>query len=70
LGHLLALHVTPADIQNRAQVAQLATQVQDVTGDAVEVAFVDQGYTGDRPAQAAAAHGIQLDVVKLMMQST
>jgi transposase len=59
------LHVTPADIQHRAQVAQLATQVQDVTGDAVEVAFVDQGYTGDRPAQDAAAHGIQLDVVKL-----
>ena len=26
---------------------------------------MDQGYTGDQPAQAAAAHGIQLDVVKL-----
>jgi hypothetical protein len=52
-------------IQNRPQVAQLATQVQDVTGDVVEVAFVDQGYTGDRPAQEAAAYSIQLDVVKL-----
>jgi transposase len=41
LGHLLALHVTAASEQERAQVAQLAAQVQDVTGDAVKVAFVD-----------------------------
>ena len=65
LGHLLALHVTPADAQDRAQVGQLAAQVQDVTGAAVDIAFVDQGYTGARPAQDAAAHGIQLAVVKL-----
>jgi transposase len=65
LGHLLALHVTPANEQDRAQVAHLAEQVQDVTGQSVEVAFVDQGYTGDKPAQAAAQHGIQLEVVKL-----
>ena len=65
LGHLLGLHVTAADEQDRAQVAQLAEQVQAVTGAAVEVAFVDQGYTGGQPAEAAAAHGIQLKVVKL-----
>jgi transposase len=65
LGHLLALHVTAADEQERAQVAQMAAQVQDVTGDAVEVAFVDQGDTGDQPAQDAAAHGMHLEVVKL-----
>jgi transposase len=65
LGHLLALHVTAADAQDRAQVAQLAAQVQEVTGDSVEVAFVDQGYTGERPAQDAAAHGLHLEVVKL-----
>jgi transposase len=65
LGHLLALHVTAADAQDRAQVAQLAAQVQEVTGDAVEVAFVDQGYTGEQPAQDAAAHGLRLEVVKL-----
>jgi transposase len=41
------------------------TQGQKVTGDAVEGAFVDQGYTGDHPAQVAAAHGIHLAVVKL-----
>jgi transposase len=65
LGHLLALHVTPADEQDRAQVAQLTAQVQDITGEAIEVAFVDQSYTGDHPTQDAAAHGIHLEVVKL-----
>ena len=38
-GHLLALHVTPAN--------------------------VDQGYTGDKPAEAARQHGIDLCAVKL-----
>jgi transposase len=64
LGHLLALLVTPADDQERAQVAQLAAAVQEATGDTVEVAYVDQGYTGEQPAADAAAHGIRLDVVK------
>lgn len=31
----------------------------------VEVAYVDQGYTGERAANAAAEHGISLEVVKL-----
>ena len=65
LGHLLALHVTPANHQERAQVDELASQVQMVTGGTVAVAFVDQGYTGPEPAQAAAAHRIDLIVVKL-----
>src|SRR4028118_1355393 len=45
LGHLLALHVTPADEQDRPQVGELAA-VQEVTGEAVDLAYVDQGYTG------------------------
>jgi transposase len=65
LGHLLALHVTPANEQERDQVGRLATAVQAATGDAVEVAFVDEGYTGDEPVAAAAAHGIRLEVIKL-----
>jgi transposase len=65
LGYLLALHVTPANEQERQQVDELAAQVQTVTGGSVEVAFVDQGYTGEQPAQDAAAHGIELIVVKL-----
>jgi hypothetical protein len=65
LSHLLALHVTPANEQDRAQVAQLAAQLQDVANASVEVAFVDQGDTGDRPKQDAADHGMELEVVKL-----
>ena len=65
LGHLLALVVTPANEQERAQVSELARAVQEVTGESVEVAFVDQGYTGDDAAQAAQEHGIRLEVVKL-----
>ena len=65
LGHLLALHVTAANEQDRSQVHTLAEKVQEVTGDAVELAYVDQGYTGAQAAQAAEAHHMQLEVVKL-----
>ena len=40
LGHLLALHVTAANEQDRAQVEELAKQVQQITGDTVELAYV------------------------------
>jgi transposase len=65
LGHLLALRVTPANEQERAQVRALAQDVQRATGETVKVAFVDQGYTGQEPAQAAQAEGIDLQVIKL-----
>ncbi|WP_284246680.1 IS5 family transposase [Methylobacterium haplocladii] len=65
LGHLLALHVTPANADDRAQVGRLAKSVQAATDDSVEIAFVDQGYTGENPATAAREHGIELEVVKL-----
>jgi transposase len=65
LGEFLALVVTPADAGDRAQVAALATQVQAATGDTIELADVDQGYTGDEAEQAAAGWGIRLEVVKL-----
>ena len=62
LGHLLALKVTAANQQERAQVGDLAEQIQEVTHQRVEMAFVDQGYTGEQPA---AEHSIRLEVVKL-----
>lgn len=65
LGYLLALHVTPADEQDRAQVEELAKQVQEVTGHNVQVAYVDAGYTGEQSAEAAEGEGIRLEVVKL-----
>lgn len=64
LGHLLALTVTPANEQDRAQVGQLAQALQTVVAEPVQIAFVDQGYTGAHPAQAAAQAGLQLEVVK------
>jgi transposase len=54
LGHLLALKVTPANEQDRAQ---------QVTQENVQVAFVDQGYAGEEPMEAAQAQGIRLEVV-------
>ena len=65
LGHLLALKITAANEQERAQVADLAREIQTVTGDTVEVAYVDQGYTGAEPAAQAAAQGMRLEVIKL-----
>lgn len=65
LGHLLALHVTSAKEQDRSQVGKLAAAVQKQTGKSVELAYVDQGYTGEKPAAAAKKKGIELSVVKL-----
>jgi transposase len=65
LGHLLALKVTAAHEQERAQVAALVQDVQAVTGAKVEVAYADQGYTGAAPAREAAEQGVRLVVVKL-----
>ena len=65
LGNLLALLVTPANEQDRAQVGELAKRVQEATGESVELAFVDQGYTGETAAEQAKAHGMRLEVIKL-----
>jgi transposase len=64
LGHLLALRVTSATEQDRAQVEELARSVQETTGESVELAYVDRGYAGDEPAEAAGGYGIRLEVVK------
>src|SRR5215203_1189946 len=64
LAYLLALRVTPAAEQDRAQVEELARSVQEDTGESVELAYVDQGYTGEESAEAAKASGIRLEVVK------
>ena len=64
LGHLLALRATPAVEQDRAQVEALAGSVQEATGENVELAYVDRGYTGEEAAEAARAKGMRLEVVK------
>lgn len=65
LGHLLALRITPANTDDRAEVGTLTRTVQAVTDGAVEVAFADQNYTGPNAAAAAAASGVELIIVKL-----
>ena len=59
--------IEEGDRGDRTAVAELTRQVQEVTGDAVQLAWVDQGYTGEEsaPAAAAADNGIELMVVKL-----
>ena len=64
LGQLLALHVTAADEQDRAQVSVLAEAVRQIIGESVELAYVDQGYTSENAALAAQKNGVQLEVVK------
>jgi transposase len=65
LGHLLTLSITPASEQERAQVEEPSTEIQAITGGTLELEFVDQGYTGEEPAEKAAKQGIELMVIKL-----
>jgi len=65
LGLFLAMHVTPANADDRAEVGRMAKAIQAATDQNVEVAFVDQGYTGEKPAKAAKEQGIELEVIKL-----
>jgi hypothetical protein len=55
-GHLWAAHVTAVHEQARRYGCVWAEKVQEVTRDAVERTFVDQGYTGAQAASAAEAH--------------
>jgi transposase len=64
LGHLLALRVSPANEQEREYVGEMARAVQEATGESVELAYVEQGYTGERAAEEAEAFGMRLEVVK------
>src|SRR5919107_5889619 len=64
LGHLLALRVSPANEDDRKQVEKLSEEIQQATQENVELAYVDQGYTGERASEFAAEHGIRLEVVK------
>lgn len=64
LGHLLALHVTPANAQDRSQVGKLVQAVQEEVCTSVEIGFVDQGYTGEAAANEAKERGVELHVVK------
>lgn len=63
LGHLLNVVVTPANEQERTQVGEPGERVQQVTGQTVQIGFVDQGYTGEDAGYEAAVRDIDLQVV-------
>ena len=63
LGHLLALRVSPANENDREEVRKLSEEIQQASGENVELAYVEQGYTGERASGLAAEHGIRLEVV-------
>lgn len=44
---------------------ELCSAVFDADGRTVKIAFADQGYTGDEPAEAARNEGIELQVIRL-----
>lgn len=64
LGNLLAIHVTAANEQDRQQVGILAKAVQEVTGNHVELVYVDAGYSGEKTEEVARTAGMELMVVK------
>ena len=53
---------SPANEQERAWVGELAESVQQTTDESVELAYVDEDYTGERPASEAETHGMSLEV--------
>jgi transposase len=59
-GLLLAVHVTPANIQDRAAFSDLLTACDTKT---ITKVWADKGYTGTAPADAATKAGIDLDIV-------
>jgi transposase len=63
MGSLLALLVTAGNVDDREAVFELCDAVQTLTGEAVAVAFVDQGYTGENAQDDANWSGIELVVV-------
>ena len=65
LVEFLDVVVPTAIVQVSTKVDELAARVQEATGGTIEVAFVDQGYTGAEAEHAAADWGIHLEVVKL-----
>ena len=65
LGHLLPVLITLADEQERAQVQYLCEDVKQAVGHTVQLAWADQGYTGEAASKAAQDNSIELQIVKL-----
>jgi transposase len=59
-GRLLAVHVTPAHVQDRAAFADLLDKNPCPT---IAHVWADKGYTGQAPALAATSAGVELEIV-------
>lgn len=64
MGNVMTLLVTPGNEQDREQVYDLCREVQQVTGDHIDVVIADQGYTGEQPQIDASLNDVELVVVK------
>jgi transposase len=64
-GNPLALTASPADEQDREHLGELLEKAQAATENHLEVAFADQGYTGEAAATAVQEAGVELQVIKL-----
>ena len=63
LGQLLALCVTPGNVDDRTPVLELCERVREQTSQQVRVMFADRGYTGEVVQDAVEFEGIDLVVV-------
>lgn len=64
MGNVIALLVSSANEQDREQVYDLCREVQQITGDNIDVVIADEGYTGEQAEIDAAVNGVDLVVVK------
>lgn len=63
LGNLMAVCVTAGNVDDRQPVEALCKQIQELTGENVQVLYADQGYRGEEVADDAEFQGIDLSVV-------
>lgn len=64
MGNVIALLVSSANEQDREQVYEVCREVQQITGDNIDVVIADEGYTGEQAEIDAAVNGVDLVVVK------
>ena len=56
--------IISANEQERDQAGEHCQRVLEITGQTVQLGFVDKGYTGEDAEYATAVHGISLQVIK------
>lgn len=70
MGNVITLLVTSGNEQDREQVYDLCREVQQLTGDHIDVVIADQGYTGEQAQIDAALNDVELVVVERPTEAT